>query len=115
MKLMRFRSWLLFFLLASVVHSQDSNKVYLFNPDYHVAKELSIRRIVMLGDYGHHTPSSLHSLIKVLNAWIEQSKSDNANRHLSLILETDEEDGNRINTYIRDGNLDTVLNYRGAM
>jgi hypothetical protein len=75
------------FFIWNVVFSQDNSITFQINPDQYVASELFNRKIVMLADFGHHSVTSHHSIISVLNEWLNIAKSKKSNSNLTLILE----------------------------
>lgn len=94
---------LLLFNINSYAQTDDS--LYYTNPDLHVAKELFNRKIVMLGETGHHQPGNYRYLLNTLENWLILCNEKDSSINLSLILELDEIDANGINTYIRNGDF----------
>ncbi len=99
---------LIFFILANKTYSQTDDSLYYTNPDYHVAKELFNKRIVMLGDYGHHQPGPFHHLYGVLNDWFQICSFKNKNINLTLIIENPASTVYLLNKFIDNGNLNII-------
>lgn len=91
-----------------LINFQETDSLYYTNPDYHVAKELFNKRIVMLGDYGHHQPGPFHHLYGVLKNWFQICSFKNGNIKLTLIIENPASTTDLINEFIKNGNLSTI-------
>ncbi len=107
---------LIFFilLLFSVIISscKNENESYFRNPEKQIINELQQRRVVMLADFGHSEPLPYQSLIAVLNQWLTMIKNEkNVFRHLSLILESDDQIVNILKEFINSGDLNPVLDF----
>jgi hypothetical protein len=87
-------------------------KKYVPNPEEQIVRELSRKRIVMLGDFAHEFPLSLHSLTSTLSTWsamLEKGESDQ--RHLTLFLEADHQIVDHLNYYLKTGDLNPLLEF----
>ena len=87
-------------------------KKYISNPEEQIARELSLNRIVMLGDFAHEWPLPYHSLISTLSIWltmIEKGVCDQNN--LTLFLEEDEQVATFIRQYLKTGDLNPFLDF----
>ena len=96
---------ILLLLFSNTTFTQTDDSLYYTNPDYHVAKELFNKRIVMLGEMGHHQPGNYKYLLNSLENWLNLCNEKDSSINLSLILESDEKDADEINKYIRNGEL----------
>ena len=76
------------------------------DPAHAVAGELSHRDIVMLGDFGHGRPYPFRTLIDVLEAWAEAPAGP---RPLTLYLERTPAAAERLEVYLRTGDMDALL------
>jgi len=94
--------------LSNAAFAQIDDSLYYTNPNYHVAKELFNRKIVMLGDYGHNQPAPLHRLLNTLYDWLDISANKEESHNLTLVLESDTLRCANINGYIKNGNIRTV-------
>ena len=94
---------LLLFCKISLAHNVDS--LFYVNPEYHVAKDIFNKKIVMLGDFAHHQPASFLRLYKTLYEWLEICKSQSESNNLTLIIEKDKETSESLNKYLSNGNF----------
>lgn len=104
----------LIIFLYSVFHFSctNENNSYLKVPEKQIVRELKQRKIVMLADYGHSAPQPYQSVIAVLNQWLSSiTNGKDTFKHLTLILETDEQIINILKQYIESGDLKPVLNF----
>ena len=90
---------------SSLIYTQDTDSLYYTNPDYHVAKELFNKKIVMLGDYAHQSANPERRVIKTLNNWLDICIEKGKNYNLSLIIEFAPDRVSALNTYIQTGDL----------
>jgi hypothetical protein len=97
-------------LQTSGLYSQNDTSIYISNGDKYVAEQLFSKRIVMLGDFGHHTSISLHSLLQVLEAWYSFVEPGTRKCNLTLVLECNVNDAKNIETYINSGKTEDLLN-----
>jgi hypothetical protein len=94
-------------VLTSFSQSEDS--VYYTNPEYHVAKELFNKRIVMLGDYAHHTPGPFRRVINSLENWLQISSAGNESTNLTLVIEDEKAVTDEINKYFSTGDIKPLI------
>ena len=82
------------------------------SPETEMVRQLSQRRIVMLGDFAHETSLAFHGLISTLHNWLTMVEEGQTERyHLTLFLEEDKQTAHLINQYVKNGNLDPILDY----
>jgi hypothetical protein len=107
--LLIFNLFFLILLIPCSLKCQEDDSLYYTNPDYHIAKELFTRRIVMLGDYGHSQPGPYHHVLNTLDNWLKICATKNKDVHLTLILETEKEKTDEINKYIMTDDMSTLI------
>ena len=79
--------------------TQSNDSLYYLNPDYHIAKELINKKIVMLGEVGHYQPGNYRYLLNSLENWLLLCSEQDPSINLTLILELDENNAEEINKY----------------
>ncbi len=100
----------IFILFSSIsIKSQEGDSLYYVDPNAFVAREIFNKKIVMLGDGGHHQPAVYHYLLGTLNEWLELCQTKTEEENLTLIIEDEESMSNEINNYIRSGDMQTVV------
>jgi len=97
-------------LTNSTSLSQSDDSVYYTNPDYHVAKELFNKRIVMIGDFGHQQPGPFHRLYLTLDNWLQLCATKNKAVNLTLVIEFEKAVTDEINKYISTGDMEPLIN-----
>jgi hypothetical protein len=81
----------------------------VYKPEYYIANEINNKRIVMLGDFDHNNYASQHTIISVLNVWLNFILKYHSNEYLSLILENSKDDIERINEFIKNNDIKVIL------
>ena len=85
---------------------------YQPNPENFLIKELSNRKILVLGDFNHAAAYPYKCLMALLNEWKEQVRTGaSKDNDITLVLEMDDELVKIIKSFISDGNIDTVYKY----
>ena len=102
---------LIFILFCIIFASCKNNKEsFIRNPEKQIVRELQQRKIVMLADFAHSSPLPYQSVISVLEQWLSEIENDGkVFRHLSLILESDDQIVNIIKEFVKSGDLNPVL------
>ncbi|MBA4311545.1 MAG: hypothetical protein C0417_02835 [Chlorobiaceae bacterium] len=76
----------------------------------HIVRELSKKRIVMLGDFAHGFPLPYQSLVKTVSTWLTMvEKGESEIMNMALFLEEDKQINNLIKQYIKTGDIDPFL------
>ncbi|RPI15294.1 MAG: hypothetical protein EHM58_14480 [Ignavibacteriae bacterium] len=102
--------WLSFLSFSHIAFSQIDDSLYHTNPENYVAKLLFQKKIVMLGDYGHHMPAPLHSVLRTLDEWLKIcAESDSIEQKLFLVLEMHSNEAKTINDYTITGDFKPVV------
>jgi len=79
-------------------------------PEREIVQQLSRRRIVMLGDSTHEFPLPFHALIATLNTWLTMIEAGAVKQYdVTLFLEEDRQVVTQIKSYLKDGNLNPIL------
>ncbi len=110
---MNLRSKVVFLLFVAVICS-CSNPEHdpPTSPEAQVAALLNEHRVVMLGDSGHGRAQPFFSVLRVLDAWLDNLQNGNpAPRNLTLVLEADTELSGLVSNYSMTGEWDPLLNY----
>lgn len=100
----------LIFLTAILTNCQSAK--YYPEPEKQIIKELSSRKIIMLGDFDHAAAYPCKSLIALLNEWREQVRTgDSKDKDITLVLEEDDEVINLIKSFISSGDIQNAFKY----
>ncbi len=80
------------FILFSVVSikSQEGDSLYYVDPHGFIAREIFSKKIVMLGDGGHHQPGVFNYVFGTLYNWLDLCKNKPDEENLTLIIEDEE-------------------------
>lgn len=82
------------------------------DPQEEIVRQLSKRRIVMLGDFAHEFPLSNYGLITTLNTWLTMlDKGESDQRRLTLFLEDDGQVTELLRQYLKTGDLSPWLDF----
>jgi hypothetical protein len=99
-----------FVLFSAVsIKSQEVDSLYYVDPHAFVAREIFNKKIVMLGDGGHHQPAVYHYVLGTLYKWLDMCKSKPEEENLTLIIENDGEFADLLNKYMKDGDMDALV------
>jgi hypothetical protein len=100
----------IFILFSSIsLKSQEGDSLYYVDPNAFVAREIFNKKIVMLGDGGHHQPAVYHYVFGTLYKWLDMCKSKPDEEHLTMIVENDGEFADLLAKLIEDGDMDALL------
>jgi hypothetical protein len=100
----------IFLLFSSVnIKSQAGDSLYYIDPNAFVAREIFNKKIVMLGDGGHHQPAVYHYVFGTLYKWLEICKNKPEDENLTLIIENDSLFPNLLTKYIKDGDMQALV------
>lgn len=99
----------LFILFSTVFKSQEKDLLYYTDPNAFVARQLFNKKIVMLGDGGHHQPAVYHYVLGTMYEWLDLCKSKQGEENLTLIIENDEQFTDLLDKYIKDGDMQTLV------
>jgi hypothetical protein len=96
-------------LLLPACHQQ---KNYISDPEAQIVRELSRRRIVMLGDFAHECPLPFYTLTSTLSTWLTMLEKGESNQHhLTLFLEDDNQVANLLRHYVKTGDINPMLDF----
>jgi hypothetical protein len=99
-----------FVLFSAVsIKSQEVDSLYYVDPHAFVAREIFNKKIVMLGDGGHHQPAVYHYVLGTLYKWLDMCKNKPGEENLTLIIEDGKSMSNEINNYIKSGDMQTLV------
>ena len=93
---------------AVSIKSQKGDSLYYVDPNAFVAREIFNKKVVMLGDGGHHQPAVHHYVFSTLNKWLDMCRSKAEEEHLTLIIENDGEFADLLAKFIEDGDMDAL-------
>lgn len=97
--------------LASLFSCKQSGS-YNSNPEEQIVRELSHRRIIMLGDFAHEWPLSTQSLTSTLSTWLTMlEKGETDQNRVTLFLEEDSQIAGLVRQYLKTGDLDPLLDF----
>jgi hypothetical protein len=109
---LRYLGIVLLTLSFNACTQQPRNISIWTNPDKHLIKELSGRRLVMVADYGHELPAPYQNLASAISNWLMMVESgESHDRCLTLFLEADDSTAKLAKLYVQTGNMDPFLDY----
>jgi hypothetical protein len=99
-----------YFLFSSLnIKSQEVDSLYYIDPNAFVAREIFNKKIVMLGDGGHHQPAVYHYVFGTLYKWLDMCKNKSEETHLTLVIENGVQFSDLLDKYIKDGDMQALF------
>ncbi len=90
------------------IKSQEGDSLYYVDPNAFVAREIFNKKIVMLGDGGHHQPAVYHYVFGTLYKWLDMCKNKSEEEKLTLIIENGSVFSNLLGNFINDGDMQAL-------
>ncbi len=97
------------FSLTHSAFSQIDDSLYYTNPAYYVAKEILNKKIVLLGDNGHHQPGPMKRVYDVIDNWLSICNESSSPHNLTLVLECDSWAADGLNNFISTGDIRLLI------